>query len=106
VCPEKWARSQYFNQLLLEMNVYQTSTTLNGSVWQYELPQFNNYNFSAPISSTRLMFDFKPNLFSWRKFSAYAILGVGAVPSFSLQNQSLLFGVSLKTINHNKGYVL
>ncbi|WP_058513497.1 outer membrane protein [Legionella santicrucis] len=68
----------YLNHLLFEVNVYQTFTTLNGSVWQFELPEFNNYSFRAPVTSTRLMFDFKPNLFTWDRVSPYAILGVGA----------------------------
>lgn len=69
---------EYFNHLLAELNVYQTSTTLRGDVWQFKLPQFNNYNFRAPVTSTRLMFDMKPNFLTWRKLSPYAILGIGA----------------------------
>jgi opacity protein-like surface antigen len=68
----------YLNRLLFEVNVYQTSTTLKGTVWQYGLPQFNNYNFTAPVTSTRLMFDFKPTLFTWQRVKPYAIFGVGA----------------------------
>ncbi|MFI4919154.1 MAG: outer membrane protein [Legionellales bacterium] len=69
---------QYLNHFLLEVNAYQTKTTLTGSVWQFDIPAFNNYSFSAPITSTRLMFDFKPNLFTWWRVSSYALLGVGA----------------------------
>ena len=68
----------YLNHLLVEANVYQTFTTLNGSVWQFGLPEFNNYNFKTPVTSTRLMFDVKPTLFSYYRVSPYAILGVGA----------------------------
>ncbi len=68
----------YLNHLLFEVNVYQTFTTLHGDVWQYELPQFNNYNFNAPITSTRLMLDAKPTLFTWKRVAPYMILGVGA----------------------------
>jgi opacity protein-like surface antigen len=67
----------YFNHLLLELNLYQTNTKLKGSVWQYELAEFNNYNFKAPITSTRLMLDVKPTIFNWRNLSLYFILGVG-----------------------------
>lgn len=68
----------YLNHLLLEANVYQTYTTLSGNVWQFQLPEFNNYSFRAPITSTRLMLDVKPSLFTWSRVSPYAILGVGA----------------------------
>lgn len=68
----------YLNGLLFEVNVYQTSTTLNGSVWQFGFPEFNNFNFSAPVTSTRLMFDFKPSLFTWNRVTPYPILGIGA----------------------------
>jgi opacity protein-like surface antigen len=63
--------------LLAETNVYQTFTTLSGNVWQYELPQFNNYTYQAPITSTRWMFELKPNAGTYGKITPYAILGVG-----------------------------
>ncbi|MGC1181953.1 outer membrane protein [Legionella sp.] len=69
---------RYFNHLLLELNIYQTFATLRGSVWQFGLPEFNNYSFKVPVTSTRLMFDVKPNLFVWERVSPYAILGIGA----------------------------
>lgn len=69
---------KYLNHLLFEANVYGTSTTLTGRVWQYELSKFDNYKFRAHVESTRLMFDFKPYILTWRKISPYAILGVGA----------------------------
>lgn len=75
---DRLQQQRYLNHLLFEVNVYQTFTTLSGDVWQYELPQFNNYNFSAPVSSTRLMLDAKPTLFTWQRVAPYAILGVGA----------------------------
>lgn len=68
----------YLNQLLLEMNVYKTNATARGNVWQYQLQEFNNYQFSAPISSTRLMFDVKPTLFNYESVAPYVILGIGA----------------------------
>lgn len=68
----------FLQNLLVEANVYQVSGHLNGVVLQYELPQFTNYNFNAPFTSTRLMFDAKPNLFTYNRLSAYLLLGVGA----------------------------
>lgn len=69
--------SFFRKHVLMELNVYGVSNTAKGDVWQYELPQFNNYTFNAPISSTRLMLDFKPRLITWNKFSPYLILGTG-----------------------------
>lgn len=74
---ETLANRPYLHHLLLEANVYQTFTTLRGNVWQFELPEFNNYNFRAPITSSRLMLDVKPSLFTLDRISPYAILGVG-----------------------------
>jgi opacity protein-like surface antigen len=75
---EDWLPTwNYLNHLLFEVNVYQISGTIKGAVWQYQLPQFYNYNFRAPFTSTRLMFDFKPYLFAWNRISSYLILGVG-----------------------------
>lgn len=70
-------RRDYLNHLLLELNLYQTFASVTGDVLQYELPQFNNYDFDAPVTSTRLMFDFKPSLFTWKNMMPYPILGVG-----------------------------
>lgn len=67
----------HLKRLLLNLNLYQTSTTLSGTVWQYEQPQFNNYNFRVPIKSTRLMLDVKPSFFTWQSMKPYAIFGVG-----------------------------
>lgn len=66
------------DHLLVELNVYGVSSTVKGEVWQYQLPQFNNYRFSAPLSSTRLMLDFKPRPITWNQLTPYLILGAGA----------------------------
>lgn len=67
----------FLNQLLLELNVYQITGTLHGSEFQYGLAEFNNYTSRAPFTSTRLMFDAKPTVFSWQRFSTYFIGGMG-----------------------------
>lgn len=68
----------FLNHLLLEVNVYHTSATIEGDTWQFKMPKFNNYSFDAPVTSTRLMLDVKPTLFIWKNISPYAIFGVGA----------------------------
>lgn len=75
---EQLAQKEFFNDLLLELNVYHSAETVKGNVWQYQLPQFNNYSFNAPYNSTRLMLDFKPGLYTWDHISLYPILGIGA----------------------------
>jgi len=76
---DRLSQQRYLNHLLFEVNVYQTSTRLSADVWQFGLAQFNNYKVRAPITSTRLMLDIKPGLFSWQRISPYAILGAGTV---------------------------
>lgn len=77
VFEEKLNQRPFINDLLLELNLYRSSETVKGNVWQYQLPQFNNYSFHAPFTSTRLMLEVKPSLFSWYHISPYPILGVG-----------------------------
>lgn len=74
---KKLKKRQFINDLLLELNLYRSTATVRGNVWQYQLPQFNNYSFRAPLTSTRLMLDVKPSLFKWHKISLYPILGIG-----------------------------
>jgi opacity protein-like surface antigen len=74
---EHLKQNKYLNEVLFGLNVYQTSTSLSGMTWQYELPEFNNYHFKAPVTSTRLMLDLRPSFFIWRATTSYAILGAG-----------------------------
>jgi opacity protein-like surface antigen len=90
------------NRLLIGLNVYQTSTTLSGAVWQYELPQFNNYHFKAPIKSTRLMLDLRPGFFAWRSTESYVILGAGV----AWNSTSYVETVAASGVNANSAIVL
>ncbi len=74
---EQLSQRQFLNDLLVEINGYQSVGTIRGNVWQYQMPQFNNYNFNAPLTSTRLMLDLKPSLFTLKSVSLYPILGLG-----------------------------
>jgi opacity protein-like surface antigen len=67
----------FLNDLLLELNGYYSNMTIRGNVYQYQSSDYNNYSFRAPITSTRLMFDVKPGLFTYQRFSSYAIFGAG-----------------------------
>jgi opacity protein-like surface antigen len=86
---EPLQQRQLFNALLLELNVYHSSGKIKGDVWQYRLPQFNNYKFNAPINSTRLMIDAKPGLLTWKSISPYPILGIGAAWNHIAYHESL-----------------
>ncbi len=92
----------YLNRLLLGLNVYQTSTSLSGDVWQYELPQFNNYHFKAPIKSTRLMLDLRPGFFTWHSIEPYVILGIGV----AWNSMSYKETVTASDVNANSALVL
>ena len=79
----------FLNSLLTELNFYHSSATVKGDVWQYQLPQFNNYNFRTPITSRRLMLDFKPTLFTFYHFSPYFVLGAGIAWNATSYQQSI-----------------
>lgn len=75
---EQLSQRTFFNRLLIELNLYQTNGTLTGDVWVNQNPADNNdYTFRAPVTSTRLMLDIKPNLMTWHGVSAYPIMGLG-----------------------------
>lgn len=74
---EHLKQNNYLKEVLFGLNAYQSSTSLNGMTWQYELPQFNNYHFKAAVTNKRLMLDLRPSFFIWRATTSYAILGAG-----------------------------
>lgn len=67
----------FFNSFLVELNAYRNAGTIKGNVWQFKLPQFNNYSFKSSVTSYRLMLDAKPGLFTWGSVTPYPILGLG-----------------------------
>lgn len=77
VLKEKLAARHYFNDLSLQLNFYNSAATINGNVWQYQLPQFNNYTFHASATNSRLMLDVKPGLLTYNGFTPYLIGGIG-----------------------------
>lgn len=83
---------EFFNSFLLELNFYRSEGDIDGVVWQYQLPQFNNYGVYAPYSNTRLVVDVKPGLFTWNAISPYLILGIGATWN-SMSYQETVAGV-------------
>ncbi len=74
----------FLNEFLIDLALYHSSARAKGIVWQYGYPQFNNYQFKAPMTSTRLMLEIKPGLLTWKDLSPYPILSLG----ISLNNMS------------------
>jgi hypothetical protein len=79
---------QGVSRLLCALNLYQMKGTIEGNVWQFSLPEFYNGRFNVAFKSTRLMFDFKLNLFTWQRISPYFIAGVGAAWNSMNYNES------------------
>src|SRR3990167_4430153 len=73
----KLAQRRFFNDLLLQLNLYRSEQTIRGNVWQYQYSQFNNYRFGVPLNSVRLMLDVKPSLLTYYHVSLYPIVGLG-----------------------------
>ncbi len=74
---QQLADRPYLNDLLVELNYYHVNSSINGVVNLSGDPDFNYWNFRAPLSSTRLMLDIKPSLFTYQHISPYPILGMG-----------------------------
>lgn len=83
------SQRNWLSALLLELNFYHSAATIKGDVWQYQLPQFNNYSFRAPFISNRLMIDVKPTLFTFHTVSPYLIMGAGVTWNTMSYNQSV-----------------
>lgn len=73
----RWSDAGPSHDIFTELNLYHTNGTLRGDAWQFQDEQFDNYSFRAPISSTRLMLDIKPELLSGPRWQAYPIAGLG-----------------------------
>lgn len=56
---------------------YLPTTTIKGSVDQYSLPDFNNYNYQYDISLLNILATFKLDLYRCSNFMPYVIAGAG-----------------------------
>ncbi len=74
---DKLSQHKYFNDLLVELNLYHANASINGQVLQFGQSDLTNYAFQAPLSNTRLMIDVKPGLFTLNNMTPYPIFGVG-----------------------------
>jgi opacity protein-like surface antigen len=92
------AQRSFFNDLLVEFNYYHGEQTLSGPVWWYAPSQaFNNYNFNAPIESSRYMLDVKPSLFTYDHLSFYPIVGAGLAVNIASYQESAISGAQSST---------
>lgn len=89
----------FLNDVYAELNLYHSSQVIKGSVLQYQLPTYNNYTFSAPVSSTRLILDVKPTLFTVKQFSLYPILGFGIAWNDIAYHETAASGISQSSAN-------
>ncbi len=99
---EKLKNRTVLNDLLVELNLYGSSTTINGNVWQFQNAALNNFSFGAPITSTRLMLDVKPLLFNLDPFEIYPILGIGAAWNTISFQEVVIAGSGVVPTSFNK----
>lgn len=70
--------TQWFPSIEPELNLYYlSSNSIDGDVWRFNSSAFNNATFDIPIHSLRLMLDAALTIVSKKKFSLYAIAGIG-----------------------------
>lgn len=74
----KTGEVQWFNAINPQLNVYYLGNgDIEGDVWRFESPDWNQMDYSMDFDSTRLMFDLGINIVTIEKFSLYAIGGAG-----------------------------
>ena len=53
--PPQVLRNNLLHELSLGLEFYAFKTTQSGDVWQYQLPEMNNFTYQLPIQSYRLL---------------------------------------------------
>ena len=63
-----------------QLNLYylQNNTGVNGNVWRFNNPAFNQLTYKMPVRSTRLMLDAALTIVKVKQTSLYAKFGVGS----------------------------
>ena len=61
----------------LQASLYQSQQSINGQVWQFQRPEFNNYTYQSTLSSWRLMFESRFPVLNLKKYTFYPIVGIG-----------------------------
>lgn len=70
-------KRHFLTGLLGQLNYYYSSSTVNGNVWAFQSPNSINYSFQAPMRTSRLMIDIKPEFFVYKGFTPYGVVGAG-----------------------------
>jgi opacity protein-like surface antigen len=75
--------------------MYASTTTISGTVEQYSLPDFTNYNFKYDIQLLNILATLKLDLYRWKNLMPYVIGGVGLTNySTSEYTEQALSGVT------------
>lgn len=68
---------QWFTAIEPEVNLYYLNGDINGDVYRFQSPAFDQLDYTMDLSSTRLMLDLGVTVASWRNLSAYVLGGFG-----------------------------
>lgn len=68
----------FFPAITAAANFYGFEESIKGDVWQFGLPELNNYDFNMKIQSYRAMFDVTLDLVKYNSIKWFILGGVGA----------------------------
>ncbi|MBA2648536.1 MAG: SPOR domain-containing protein [Legionella sp.] len=96
---------QWFPWIEPQINIYYLgNSTIDGDVWRFESPEFNDLTFSSSLQSTRLMFDTSLTIVSKDQYSLYTIGGIGyAWNHMDYKDTTNESGCSFINLNLNTG---
>ncbi len=67
----------WFTRLNPQLNLYYLGGDIDGDVWRFQNPNYNQAHYESDFNSTRLMFDLALSVFELEAFSVYALGGLG-----------------------------
>lgn len=72
---------QWLPSIEPEVNFYASSNRINGTVYRFNNPGYNDLNYGSTINTMRLMLDAALTIVSKSKYSLFAIGGIGGARS-------------------------
>jgi len=93
----RWLRDSLFFPMYSIALRYQSlhNFTVNGTIEQYSLPNFTNYNYGADVSAQTWTLQAKLDLYKCRLFAPFLSFGVGkALDKFSGYDESAVSGIT------------
>lgn len=76
--PPQTGQVAWFTAFEPQLNLYSlVSNSINGQVWRFNSPAFNQLNFDMPFRSLRVMLDGALTVAEWERLSVYAKAGIG-----------------------------